>query len=260
MVAKPKAPLHIVRISEAALVQLSLAALEGYLVPHNVGRARRSGVEISGHLWGKRGRLSDVGGGARIVDFVDMAAIETSAERTTNSVESHDAALTLKCDVMTTFWPHLEFMGDFHTHPFRRESVASVEQRRAYRFSDEDRIVNERMVRRFGDAGYRLSLVASIAHTNRSIDTARFRDGAVRFSLGGWTPCGEGGRRARWLGRADGFALWPPGRAGRADADRALPLHFLWQAPKGQGPQPRRLPSRHPAPAPGGRGYLTPPP
>ena len=173
------APLQIIRISEAALIQIILTALEAYTVPHKVKVAKRRGVETIGQLWGHSLILPN---GSHL-HAIEAATPDTSAERSRDAVIVHDDALDVKIDVVTSFFPQFSFMGDFHTHPYPDAKVSEVDARRMYRFSEVDHQSIEAAQAYYRARGYKIGLVMAIAETSRTLETAS-TSATIRFSLG----------------------------------------------------------------------------
>lgn len=171
---------HIVRVSDMALAQMSLAAMEGFEVPHAVGNGSRRGVEIYAALWGHTIMLS----ADTALYALEMAAADTSAERTTGSVENRFEALQVKTDMIHSFWPNLRFMGDFHTHPHRNDSIGTITRHKLFRYSDEDYTSIEEEGSRYRELGYRVGVVMTIGRSPRSLPAVRLDDQTIRFSMG----------------------------------------------------------------------------
>lgn len=107
---------YIVRVSENSLIQMCLNGIEAYVVKHKQGKGKKSKnmIETYGLLWGHQINQPD----KKTLYCVEMVSIDTSAVRDTNSVIPRKLALRLKKDLLTSFWPQYEFLGDFHTHPY----------------------------------------------------------------------------------------------------------------------------------------------
>lgn len=171
---------YYVRVSEDALVQLVLAGLEAYCVDHAHDGRRRSGVETYGTLWGHQ---VHVGKNGPTVYCISQVGIDTSAERARDSVHPSSEALTLKREVMASLWPHYEFLGDVHTHPYGHVSkVSSVERG----FSDVDIRDITQNSGYWDDLGYRVGMVLSIAWLKRALPDPKVEfldDGSLRITL-----------------------------------------------------------------------------
>lgn len=112
---------YVVRLSEPALIGMILNGLEAYSVLHD-SRARF--VETYGCLFGYQAPMRD----KRTLYQVEMANIDTSAKRKPDGVKYFPDAMILKAETIRSYWPHLEYLGDFHTHPY--ESCAKVRRAR----------------------------------------------------------------------------------------------------------------------------------
>lgn len=174
-------PGYVVRISEQALIQLCLSGLEAYSVSH-LRKGAKLRLETYGMLWGHGAIMPD----HRTLYAVEMVSVDTSARMDHSTVHRSEHALELKRDLMTSFWPQLEFLGDFHTHPYPRGTHVVGE--RLYEFSDTDRndiVENAAYWRRHG---YRIGLVLTIMALHRaSSRTQRWlEDSAIEFTLGNY--------------------------------------------------------------------------
>jgi hypothetical protein len=112
---------------------LFTSAIEAYEINHKSPRGRgRNKLEAFGLLWGyalpSRGDLPD-----RFV--VVMATIETSAVRHSDWVLPQPESIEAKRDFIRDYWPHLELIGTFHTHPY--ESLSEVKSIMGWRASED---------------------------------------------------------------------------------------------------------------------------
>ncbi|HYF76068.1 MAG TPA: hypothetical protein VD973_02960 [Symbiobacteriaceae bacterium] len=171
---------YVIRIEEPALIQLCLAGLEAYSVAH-LREGPRIQLETYGTLWGHKVDLPD----GRPLYSVQMATTDTSARMARSSVETAEGSLELKRDLMTSFWPQLEFLGDFHTHPYRHPEEVGPEQ---YSFSKGDREDIEDRSDFWLRHGYRVGLVLTIAQLKRasSRDHRWLEENTIEFTLGNY--------------------------------------------------------------------------
>jgi hypothetical protein len=134
-------------------------------------------------LWGHEAALSD----GRTLYSVEFMSIDTSACRTRHSVEPADAALALKRDLMTSFWPHYDFLGNFHTHPYT-ESYKKVTERKLYQFSEQDFLNIICHSDHWTRHNYRVGLVMAITLLDKksSRDDRILADGTMEFTLGNY--------------------------------------------------------------------------
>jgi len=88
-----------------------------------------------------------------------MAHTDTTAEQRRSSVDENKEAISLKADVITSFWPHLIYLGDFHSHPFK--NTKEVRNNKMYFMSQDDR---EWLKDNFWkQKGYRVGLIMTLA-------------------------------------------------------------------------------------------------
>lgn len=174
-------PSYVLRISEPALIQLCLSGLEAYSISH-LRKGPRLQLETYGMLWGHAADLPN----GRTLYAVEMASVDTSARMNHSMVTPNDDALELKRDLMTSFWPHLEFLGDFHTHPYPQGTDVAGE--RLYQFSDADRSAIEESPEFWQRHRYRIGLVLTITTLRRASSRMHkwLEDSAIEFTLGNY--------------------------------------------------------------------------
>lgn len=174
---------YVVRVSENALIQLCLSGLEAYSVWHRQ-KGARTRLETYGGLWGHELVLP----GGRMLYSVELATVDTSAERGHDYAYPVDGALELKRDVMTSFWPQYDFLGDFHTHPYKTLSEAVGKKFRNYVFSEADRERIEDHSQYWVKQNYRVGLVLTIAQMARASrrEHTKIEEGTVEFTLGNY--------------------------------------------------------------------------
>jgi hypothetical protein len=170
---------YIVRISEPALIQMVLNGLEAYSIGEIKSNRQHRKLETIGLLWGHEHSLEE-----QILYCIEMVSIETSAERKQSSVSSEDDSLNLKHDIITSFWPHLDFIGDFHTHPYK--DCKDVINDKGYFFSDYD----YKSINKFSDFwinyNYRVGIVLTIATMERKGSRKHdwVNNSTIEFTLG----------------------------------------------------------------------------
>ena len=149
---------YVVRISENALISLVLSSLEAYSVKKKDIKEKgrpKSRIEVYGSLFGHEILMKN----REILYQVEMAHTDTTAEQRRSSVDENKEAISLKADVITSFWPHLIYLGDFHSHPFK--TTQEVRKDKKYFMSEDDR---EWLNNNFWkQKGYRVGLVMTIA-------------------------------------------------------------------------------------------------
>lgn len=122
-----------ITIEDHVTPQLLTSALEAYDIEHPNGRKREDRLETFGLLWGyvipERENRNP-----RAV--ATMATVETSALRKNGSVQPDLNSLLLKIEFVRKYWPHLEVVGTFHSHPY--ENLKEVREIKGWRASDGD--------------------------------------------------------------------------------------------------------------------------
>ena len=115
----------IIRMSEQAIISMALNGIEAYSIKHAAEGELR--LETCGALFGYEVCLPD----GRILYQIEMANVDTSAGRLKSSVSPNPLAMKRKANIMSQFWPHLKYIGDYHTHPYRtRADVFSVKKKK----------------------------------------------------------------------------------------------------------------------------------
>ena len=122
-------------IEDHVLPQLLTSAIEAYEVSHRAhvrGRANAK-LETFGLLWGyalpARRNVP-----ARLVAVV--ATVETSAIRHSDWVQPDFESIATKRDFFGEYWPQLELIGTFHSHPY--EDLSEINDCKGWRASEGD--------------------------------------------------------------------------------------------------------------------------
>ncbi|HAR48657.1 MAG TPA: hypothetical protein DCR81_00790 [Smithella sp.] len=149
---------YVVRVSENALISLILSSLEAYSVKKKDIKEKgrpKSRIEVYGSLFGHEIIMKN----KKIIYQVEMVHTDTTAEQRRSSVDENKEAIALKADVIMSFWPHLIYLGDFHSHPFK--NAREVLEDKKYFLSEDDR---EWLNNNFWkQKGYRVGIVMTIA-------------------------------------------------------------------------------------------------
>lgn len=148
---------YVIRLSENALIQMVLNGLEAYSIYHRQKGRHKTGLETYGLLWGHHVTLPD----RRTLLSIELVSVDTSAIMEKTSCIPSESALILKRDIMTSFWPHCDFLGDFHTHS-HKQSHTSIIRDRLYEFSDIDRRSVEEWSEYWLQHNYRAGIALSI--------------------------------------------------------------------------------------------------
>jgi hypothetical protein len=175
-----------VRFSEPALINLILNSLEAYTIVHkNKPKANKQRwLEVFGHLFG---HVVEVGEGQKIfhVEFINT---DTSSKQENDSVLYNKDAACLKRDIVRSFWPSYQYLGDFHTHPYGHYS--EVDERKGFYLSQGDREEFACNNSFWKDMKHQLSVVASIGYMDRAgTKEASYVGGltnCVEFTLGNY--------------------------------------------------------------------------
>jgi len=127
--------MNTIFVEDHVVPQLFTSAIEAYEFSHALPKGKgRNKLETFGLLWGysiqAKGNES-----AKII--ATMATVETSATRHTHWVAPDYDSLRMKKEFFGTYWPNIELVGSFHSHPY--ENLAEVNSVTGWRASDEDK-------------------------------------------------------------------------------------------------------------------------
>lgn len=187
-------------ISDAALMQISHATLEAFNIKHLVeceSKHKKSQkkevkkkkyLETYGLLWGSFTKIPQ-GDFTNLIYTISFVGIETSAERNTNEVTPNDDSFILKRDLMTSFWPQFKFLGDFHTHPYRRKQTdyKDIEDNKFYEFSQGDYSSIQNFPEYWSKYNYRIGIVVTIVDMKNKVKKIEQReDNLIIFNFGNY--------------------------------------------------------------------------
>lgn len=165
-------PDYIVSLSEQAFFTLISSALEAYEIKHAGGRAfdkAENRLETYGNLWGYEANTKR----QETVLHISLADVDTSAVRQKDSVTPITETFHMKENLVDWLRPELEYLGDFHSHPYDEEndgvkSTREIEKEKFYAFSDAD---FERVPQLGPDRRktYRVGLVATLFRGSKEL-------------------------------------------------------------------------------------------
>jgi hypothetical protein len=157
-------------LSETAFQQLCFCALEAYAIK-KLGQPKGQSkyLEVFGLLWGSFSKLEQENCN-HCFYRVEFIGADTSALQKRNEVTRNEDSLVIKRDLTTSFWPHLRFLGDFHTHPYRYKDcdAKKIENEKLYEFSTADRKDIEKNSEFWRKHKYRVGLVCTIVDLKRA--------------------------------------------------------------------------------------------
>lgn len=154
---------YVVRLSESSLVSLILNALEAYCIRHR-GVSTRDNVKLEtfGNLFGYETLLAD----GQIIFQIELVNTDTSAKRQTGSVSYNTDAIALKIATVTSFWPHLDYLGEFHSHPY--DTYKQAQDAKGYYFSSCDRKDLAKNSEFWNSCRHRVGMLVTIGSMGRS--------------------------------------------------------------------------------------------
>ncbi len=106
-------------VEDNALPILITSAIESYDFEHKSHKNGKgtSQLETYGLLWGYMIPKKTADGEDKIV--VTTCTVETSALRHQEWVEPNYDSIIAKKEMIEQYWPHLELVGTFHSHPYQ---------------------------------------------------------------------------------------------------------------------------------------------
>lgn len=127
----------VVYLSHRALEDMLLSTLEGYQVPKTV---KSRFTEVYGLCLGmvRDEKLKRKGGGDywRKHVYVQQAPVQIRAKATKDHVWPNSRSLATQLEAAKVLFPHLEVIGDFHSHPYR--SARGLRRMKKWEPSQED--------------------------------------------------------------------------------------------------------------------------
>jgi len=181
-------------LTETALMQICHAALEAFCIKHLTQKGKsnprkKKYVETCGLLWGNLTKLPITSSFSKFIYTITQATIETSASRNTDEVEANDNSIMLKRDLMSSFWPQNKFIGDFHTHPYRKTKThfSEIEKEKLYEFSEGDKLSIEDYVDFWLKHNYRIGLVITVVDMDRRSNKVEQKNNStIVFNFGNY--------------------------------------------------------------------------
>lgn len=178
--------LYGVRLSESALSNLILNSLEAYTVAHKnkPKKKKQASLETFGHLFGHVVEIDT----EHKVFHVEFINTDTSSRQENDSVFYNEEAAILKRDIVRSFWPSYQYLGDFHTHPYGH--YTEVKDIRGCYLSEGDREEFSCNNSFWQEMNHKLSLVASIGYMERAGTKAPefigSSESCIEFTLGNY--------------------------------------------------------------------------
>lgn len=151
---------QIVSLSDSVFFTIVTSALEAYKICHqDDSKENHVPLETYGNLWGYQATTKR----AESLLHVVLADSDISAKREEGAVSPANDVFDLKSDFADIFFPELEYLGDFHSHPYDHSEIRTeleLQRRKLYEQSPED----QRFVRYQAELGkpYRLQIIAAI--------------------------------------------------------------------------------------------------
>ena len=153
---------YVIRLSEQSLISLVMSALEAYVVENqNITHRENIQLEVFGNLFGQEINMAN----GKILYNVEFVHTDTTAKQRTGDVTPNDDALALKNDLVRSYWPHLSYLGDFHTHP--DDHVKKIKELKNFYFSLGDRQCLFDHQEYFEKINYRIGLVLAVSRLEK---------------------------------------------------------------------------------------------
>ncbi len=146
--------------------------------------------------------------------YVNFVSVDTSAKQYQIACLPNEKAMEMKKQILNAYWPHYEFLGDFHTHPYNDlyEVENCEDDSKGWHLSKQDiiRIEDKEFSPFWVEHDYALTLIAAIvkmsrkgkAHYEKSYDEInmlRFDIGNFRIWLSAHIVCSDDHGNLRYL-------------------------------------------------------------
>jgi len=160
----------VVYLSHRALEDMLLATLEGYQVPKT---AKSGFTEVYGLCLGmvRDEKLRRKGGGEywRRHVYVQQAPVQIRAKATKDHVWPNLQSLATHLEVAKVLFPHLEVIGDFHSHPYK--SAKGLRRWKKWEPSPDDCKYNRGWVETMRERHHdpRVAFIIAIGKQKRSV-------------------------------------------------------------------------------------------
>lgn len=175
-------------VEELALHDMLFGALEAYTVPQ--GRGSRY-TEVYGLCFGsvKRRERTRRGEGRRrfLAVSIRRVALQLRGKTDAGHFEADPRSQAIQLTMARELFPHLELVGDFHSHPFR--DLKTLRACRGWTYTPDDERSNQEWMASLDAEGHRprVSLILALARGRRSrAAPAMIRPYVLRASIG---PC-----------------------------------------------------------------------
>lgn len=160
-------------ISETALQQMCFGALEAYSVKKlGMPKGGNKYLEAYGLLWGSYTSL-ELKKYKQAFYHIEFMTIDVSAEQKKGAIYRNEDSLIIKRDLAASYWPHMRFLGDFHTHPYKNSerNAIQIEKEKLYEFSDDDIRDIENNAAFWRKHRYKVGLVFTVVNLAREART-----------------------------------------------------------------------------------------
>jgi len=166
-------------VSDQALEDMLLGAWEAYFVPVP-GKPRRRRTEVYGVCFGsvREEKRTEKGEGKQraLSIHVRRVALQLRARAGSRFVEPNRRSEEEHLRMAEQLFPHLELVGDFHSHPYI--SLQSLRRNHGWMYSPQDETANRRWCARLRALQYRprVALILALAEGERTGRRAQARE------------------------------------------------------------------------------------
>lgn len=151
---------QIISLSDSAFFTIVTSALEAYKICQpGTPEDEHVPLETYGNLWGYQVQTKR----RESLLHVVHADSDVSAARESDCVTPAAEAFNLKCDFADQFFPELEYLGDFHSHPWHTGEIKTeleLQRQKLYEQSPADH-KHAKLLQEYGRP-YRLQIIATI--------------------------------------------------------------------------------------------------
>jgi proteasome lid subunit RPN8/RPN11 len=170
-----------VRLEARALEDMLLAVAEGYKVGPGKGIKY---TEVFGLCFGSVRRSTPRHESHELRVNVSRIATQMRAKATASEVTPNSKSLAAHLDVATKFFPHLEVVGDYHSHPYN--TFGKLIQARGWEYSEADEASLEPFIEEVMSQHNRphFSLVVAVAEGGKKGKPVRKKANVIQVPIG----------------------------------------------------------------------------
>ncbi|MDI1292995.1 MAG: hypothetical protein PSV18_09650 [Methylobacter sp.] len=161
---------QIISLSDSAFFTIVTSALEAYSICHqDDSKDDHVPLETYGNLWGYQATTKRKESLLHVV----LADSDTSAKCKSGEATPADDTFDLKTDFADSFFPELEYLGDFHSHPYDVNEVKTeLELQRGKLFEQSSSDAKFAKYQQGLGKNYQLQIIATVFERHEQVNRA----------------------------------------------------------------------------------------